>query len=90
MDGSAYVSEDHWAKVLADQGWSNIELRDNRYDAIIHMVTAAEGASEFYNKSNESRYETVEQAIAVDKRLRHTYLGHHKFFMVDNVAVDFN
>ena len=54
------------------------------------MVTAAEGASEFYNKSNESRYETVEQAIAVDKRLRHTYLGHHKFFMVDNVAVDFN
>lgn len=36
------------------------QLRDKRYDAILHMITAADGAKDFYNKSNEVRYETVE------------------------------
>ena len=31
-----------------------------RYDAVLHMVTAAQGAEEFYNFSNEARYENVE------------------------------
>jgi len=30
------------------------------------MVTAAEGAEEFYNFSNEARFENVEQAQARD------------------------
>jgi len=25
-------------------GWSTIQLRDRRYEAVIHMVTAAQGA----------------------------------------------
>jgi len=29
--------------------WNPIELRDNRYDQIIHMVSAANGAEEFYS-----------------------------------------
>jgi hypothetical protein len=48
------------------------------------MVTAAEGAEEFYDFSNEARYENVEEARAKDKRLQQAYLGHHRFFMVDN------
>jgi hypothetical protein len=29
--------------------WNNVELRDNRYNQIIHMVSAAKGAEEFYS-----------------------------------------
>lgn len=44
MDGSAYVDENVWQAILDETGWSTIQLRDRRYEAVIHMVTAAEGA----------------------------------------------
>jgi hypothetical protein len=28
-----------------------------RYDAVIHLVTAADGAEEYYNLGNRARYE---------------------------------
>ena len=68
---------------------AGLNLIEKRYDAIVHMVTAAEGAEEFYNLSNEARYENAEQARARDKALRECYLGHHQYFMVDNKAKNF-
>lgn len=62
---------------------------ERRYDAVVHMVTAAEGAEEFYDLSNEARFENIEEAIARDHALREAYLGHHCHFMVDNSATDF-
>ena len=53
------------------------------------MITAADGARDFYNRSNEARYESVEQAIEVDKKLRNAYLGHHKHFIIDNINTNF-
>jgi len=45
-------------------------LRDIRYDAVIHLVTAANGAPEFYtSENNVARYETVEMAVDVDNNL---------------------
>lgn len=29
--------------------WNEIELRDNRYNQIIHLVSAAKGAEKFYS-----------------------------------------
>jgi len=55
--------------VLDEMGWNPINLRDKRYDAVLHMVTAADGAADFYNKSNEARYEDVNQAISIDRKL---------------------
>lgn len=34
---------------MSDNNWNNVELRDNRYNQIIHMVSAAKGAEEFYS-----------------------------------------
>lgn len=34
-------------------------VKDKRYDAVIHMVTAAEGAEEFYDYGNEARFEDI-------------------------------
>lgn len=53
------------------------------------MITAADGATDFYNKSNEARYEGIEQAIEVDKKLRDAYLGHHKHYIIDNINTNF-
>ena len=53
------------------------------------MVTAAEGAEEFYNFSNEARYEDAVGARARDHRLRQAYMGHHKFMIVDNETNNF-
>jgi hypothetical protein len=50
---------------------------EKRYDAVIHMVTAADGAEAFYDFANEARFETPEEAVQRDKDLRDCYLGHH-------------
>jgi hypothetical protein len=71
MDGSAYVDEDDWQALMDDLGTNTTQLRDNRYDAVLHLVTAADGAEEFYaGINNEARYESVEQAKEKDQRLQ--------------------
>ena len=44
LDGSAYVSRMEWEAIMDDLKMSLVMLRDNRYDAVVHMVTAADGA----------------------------------------------
>jgi hypothetical protein len=44
LDGSAYVSQNNWQALLDDLGCNVVMLRDNRYDAVLHLVTAADGA----------------------------------------------
>jgi hypothetical protein len=62
---------------------------EKRYDAVIHMVTAADGAEAFYDFANEARFETPEQAVQRDKDLRDCYLGHHQYHIVDNNNTNF-
>lgn len=48
-------------------GLNLITLRDKRYDAVIHLVSAANGAEEFYDiDNNPARWETVEIAKKLD------------------------
>lgn len=44
MDGSAYTDSNVWQALLDETAWNTIQLRDRRYEAVIHMVTAADGA----------------------------------------------
>jgi hypothetical protein len=85
MDSRAYIPDDIWQTALDQHNWSHVSLRDKRYDAVIHMVTAADGAEEFYNlESNEARFEGLDDARRVDFKIRDAYLGHHNYFIVDN------
>lgn len=43
------ISKDKWEKMMKENNWNNVELRDNRYNQIVHMVSAANGAEEFYS-----------------------------------------
>ncbi len=41
-----------------------VSLREGRYDAVFHLVTAAQGAERFYTlENNEARSETPQQVI---------------------------
>lgn len=67
MDPKGYMDDNTWQAVLDESGWNSVYLRDKRYDAVIHMVTAADGADKFYTlENNTARYEDVPTAIKVD------------------------
>lgn len=49
------------------------------------MVTAADGADKFYtDENNQARYETKEEAIALDSKLVNAWVGHPHFNIIDN------
>ena len=77
FENSKVVSSISVKALLDDMNLTVPMLRDNRYDAILHMVTAADGAPEFYaSLNNEARYESPEEAIEKDKKLREAYMSH--------------
>src|SRR5262249_30889284 len=89
MDGAAYIAPHEWAGLLRACGWSQAELRDARYDAIVHLMTAAEGAEACYGTAtNAVRYETPDEARRVDQRTREAWVGHPRLRVIDN-STDF-
>lgn len=45
MDISAYMKPEMWEKITASVGGQSTSLlRDHRYDAVLHLVSAADGA----------------------------------------------
>lgn len=87
MDGSAYISTELWQALLDERGWTAVHLRDRRYEAIVHMVTAAAGAEEYYTLSNnEARYEGIESAKLVDEKLQKAWTGHSHLSIIENMS----
>lgn len=85
MDGAAFLPAEHWARVEASVGRRRTELRDARYDGVIHMVTAAIGAPEHYTLANNpARIETPEEATVSDRRLLRVWTGHPHLRVIDN------
>ena len=88
LDNCAYMTQEEFAQVLAHVGANELELR-NSYDAVFHLVTAAKGAEQFYTMANNAaRYETPEQAVAMDDKLLAAWTGHPHLRVIDN-AYDF-
>jgi predicted ATPase len=83
MDGRAFCTDAQFQEILRSIGGTIDALRD-RYDAVLHMVTAANGAEEFYNLDNPARYEDLDGARASDLRLQEMYVGHPMFRLLDN------
>jgi hypothetical protein len=44
MDGSAYMDSVEWKKMLELNSLNEVLMRDDRYDIVLHLVTAAIGA----------------------------------------------
>ncbi|RKW45872.1 MAG: AAA family ATPase [Porphyromonas sp.] len=90
MDISAYMEPTVWQALLDELGLSDVKLRDARYDAVIHMVSAAIGAEEFYTtENNNARTEGIELAREIDNKILKAWTGHPQLHIVEN-NVDFD
>ncbi|XP_064459505.1 TRPL translocation defect protein 14-like [Ornithodoros turicata] len=90
MDASAFVSKAIWDKIMKAHGWNTVDLRDNRYDQIIHLVSAARGAEAFYNtEDNNCRTEGIELARERDILAAQSWIGHPYMDVIDN-STDFD
>lgn len=89
MDGSAYLKPKEWEKLKEKNNWNEVDLRDSRYNLVIHMVSAAIGAEDFYRLDNNStRTEGIEIARQLDKLTAQAWVGHPYYDVIDN-STDF-
>ena len=75
FDDKAYISDEEFREVLAHFGKTEEELLAG-YDAVLHLVSCAKGAEFAYDYGNAARYETVEQARAIDDRTIRAWSAH--------------
>lgn len=70
---------------MSANNWNPIELRDNRYNQIVHMVSAANGAEDFYSTEDHAcRSEGVVLAQELDYKSAAAWIGHPYFDVIDN------
>ena len=85
LDGKAFVDAGSWQALMDDMQMNEVVVRDRRYDAVLHLVTAAQGAPHAFNTlNNEHRSPDLQEAIERDIRLRAAYMGHKNFTIIDN------
>jgi len=84
LDGKAFCTPGQWAANLSELQIDEALLLP-RYDAVIHMTTAAIGAREFYTtENNPARRESADEAAAADRRLRRVWSNHSNHHVVEN------
>ena len=89
MDISAYMDPETWEEITRAVGTSTPELRQ-RYDAILHLVSAADGAEQFYTTANNaSRNESNDEqglriARSLDKKVIKAWTGHPHLRVINN------
>jgi thymidylate kinase len=89
MDGAAYMGVDRFQKFLRSRNKEILDAREGRYNAVFHMVTAADGAEQFYTlENNDARSETAEEAIVLDQKTQEAWVGHPRLLVLDN-STDF-
>jgi CYTH domain-containing protein/predicted ATPase len=89
MDISAYMAPETWEQITRAVGTSTPELRE-RYDAVLHLVSAADGAEQYYTTANNAqRYEQMNEeglriARGLDKKVIHAWAGHPHLRVINN------
>lgn len=84
IDNKSYIDNHQFEEILNHFSMNEVEARD-RYDAVFHLVTAADGAEDFYTLANNAaRTETVEEAKKLDELGISNWTGHPHFRIIDN------
>jgi len=85
MDASAFVSKEEWEEILSRNQCDEVDIRDNRYHQVVHMVTAAKGAEQCYSIENHAtRLEGLEEARDRDTKAAEAWIGHPYVDIIDN------
>uniref|UniRef100_A0A7S2Y211 NadR/Ttd14 AAA domain-containing protein n=1 Tax=Fibrocapsa japonica TaxID=94617 RepID=A0A7S2Y211_9STRA len=89
MDGAAYIEPQLWQRLLKELCLETVGIREGRYTAVMHLITAAIGAEAHYTLANNaSRSETLAQARQMDAKSQAVWLGHPHHYIYDN-STDF-
>lgn len=89
LDISVYMGDEIWNQITGDLKLTREHLLQ-RYDAVIHLVTAADGAEQFYTTANNAqRYEKADEeglALArdLDRRTLQAWEGHPHICVIGN------
>jgi len=84
LDTKCYVPPALWEHISETIGDSDPSLL-KRYDVVLHMVTAADGAADAYETAgNAARIETAAEALERDRAVKDVYSKHPKHRVVDN------
>ena len=82
MDALAYMPSKDFFEFVRRNSFSIYDIRDS-FDGVVHLVTAADGAEEFYEQ-NDVRIETPEEARALDKKTQWAWVGTPHLRIIDN------
>ena len=89
LDSKAYQTPEDFYRTLRELHLEEEALL-RRYDAVFHLVTAADGAEAYYTlKNNAARTESPQEALAVDMRTQKAWEKHPSVKIIDN-STDFN
>jgi CYTH domain-containing protein/predicted ATPase len=89
LDISAYLSPEQWDRITREVGVTTQGLR-SRYDAVLHLVSAADGAEKFYTlATNKQRREPpspegLQMARDLDKKVIAAWTGHPHLRVINN------
>merc|ERR1712038_176176 len=85
MDASAFVTKKEWEEILSRNQCDEVDIRDNRYHQIVHMVTSAKGAEQYYSiEHHATRLEGLEEARDRDTNAAEAWIGHPYVDIIDN------
>lgn len=89
MDISSYITKEMWEELMAHEHQTYDSLLA-RYDAVLHLVTAADGAEQFYTTANNAqRYEQANEegfriARMLDGKVKAAWSAHPHHRIIDN------
>jgi len=91
LDGKAYCNKEEWQNLLSVVNMTEDDML-GRYDAVVHMVTAANGAASHYKSGSvvddngvpTFRRESIQEAIDLDNRQLVAWKRHLNRLIADN------
>ncbi len=84
LDNKAYLNPLEWRRLLSSKNLKEADLKD-RYDGVIHMVTAARAENDAYTlENNQARTESKEEAILLDQKTLQAWSGHSNLTIIEN------
>lgn len=88
LDPLAYWIDRGWAEeAFFSYTGTTLDQQYQRYSAVLHLVTAADGAQEHYARWPEAhRPERIEDALRLDGLLHRVWRDHPCYYRLDNVG----
>lgn len=89
IDISVYMGDAIWQDITTKMS-TNTEMLRSRYDAVLHLVSAADGAEQFYTTANnaqrleQANEEGLKIARDLDRKVLKAWTGHSHLRVIDN------